>query len=77
MSVEFVGGLPESLTQGLLVGQLLVGGLGVATHITNILPKHDGDDDHTNSNVHIGRAYDNDIEMRVHSSVMCKRIIFE
>ena len=30
MSVEFIGGLPESLTQRLLVGKLLVGGLGVA-----------------------------------------------
>ena len=29
MSVEFIGSLPESLTQGLLVGKLLVGGLGV------------------------------------------------
>ena len=29
MSVEFYRGLPESLTQGLLVGKLLVGGLGV------------------------------------------------
>ena len=29
MSVEFDRGLPESLTQGLLIGKLLVGGLGV------------------------------------------------
>ena len=29
MSVEFIGSLPESLTRGLLVGKLLVGGLGV------------------------------------------------
>ena len=28
MSVEFIGSLQESLTQGLLVGKLLVGGLG-------------------------------------------------
>ena len=30
MSVEFIGGLSESLTQGRLVGKLLVGGPGVA-----------------------------------------------
>ena len=29
MSINFIGGLPESLTQGLLVRKLLVGGLGV------------------------------------------------
>ena len=29
MSVEFDGGLPESSTQGLLTGKLLVGGLEV------------------------------------------------
>ena len=29
--LNFVGSLPESLTQGLLVGKLLVGGLGVYT----------------------------------------------
>ena len=29
MSINFIGSLPESLTQGLLVGKLLVGGLGV------------------------------------------------
>ena len=29
MSVEFIGSLPESLTQGLLIGKLLIGGLGV------------------------------------------------
>ena len=30
MSVDFViGSLPESLTQGLLIGKLLIGGLGV------------------------------------------------
>ena len=30
MSVEFYrGGLPENLTQGLLIGKLLIGGLGV------------------------------------------------
>ena len=28
---DFIGGLPESLTQGLLVGKLLVGGLGVSS----------------------------------------------
>ena len=27
---NFIGSLPESLTQGLLVGKLLVGGLGVS-----------------------------------------------
>ena len=26
---DFIGGLPENLTQGLLIGKLLVGGLGV------------------------------------------------
>ena len=29
--LKFIGSLPESLTQGLLVGKLLVGGLGVFT----------------------------------------------
>ena len=29
MSIDFIGSLPESLTQELLVGKLLVGGLGV------------------------------------------------
>ena len=29
MSIDFIGGLPEDLTQELLVGKLLVGGLGV------------------------------------------------
>ena len=29
MSINFIGSLPESLTQELLVGKLLVGGLGV------------------------------------------------
>ena len=29
MSVEFDRDLPESLTQGLLIGKLLIGGLGV------------------------------------------------
>ena len=29
MSINFIGGLPEDLTQELLVGKLLVGGLGV------------------------------------------------
>ena len=29
MSINFIGGLPESLTQELLGGKLLVGGLGV------------------------------------------------
>ena len=29
--LNFIGSLPESLTRGLLVGKLLVGGLGVAT----------------------------------------------
>ena len=29
MSVEFIGGLPESLIQGLLIGKFVVGGLGV------------------------------------------------
>ena len=28
-SVEFIESLPESLTQGLLIGKLLIGGLGV------------------------------------------------
>ena len=32
MSVEFHRGLPESLTQGLLVGKLLVGELGVQSY---------------------------------------------
>ena len=27
--MNFIGSLPESLTQGLLIGKLLVGGLGV------------------------------------------------
>ena len=31
---NFIGSLPESLTQGLLVGQLLVGGLGVYVFIS-------------------------------------------
>ena len=31
---NLIGGLPESLTQGLLVGKLLVGGLGVAQLLT-------------------------------------------
>ena len=30
---NFIGGLPESLAQGLLVGKLLVGGLGVFTFL--------------------------------------------
>jgi len=34
MSMKFIGSLPESLTQGLLVGKLLVGGLGVPMHGT-------------------------------------------
>ena len=29
MSVEFDDGFPEDLTQGLLIGKLLIGGLGV------------------------------------------------
>ena len=29
MSIDFIGSLPESLTQELLVGKLLLGGLGV------------------------------------------------
>ena len=29
MSINLIGGLPESMSQGLLVGKLLVGGLGV------------------------------------------------
>ena len=28
--LNFIGSLPESLTQGLLIGKLLIGGLGVA-----------------------------------------------
>ena len=32
MSVEFDRGLPESLTRGLLIGKLLIGGLGVHDH---------------------------------------------
>ena len=30
----YIGSLPESLTQGLLVGELLIGGLGVNGFIT-------------------------------------------
>ncbi len=33
MSIDFIGSLPENLTQELLVGKLLVGGLGVKQHL--------------------------------------------
>ena len=33
MSIDFIGGFPESLTQELLVGKLLVGGLGILVTI--------------------------------------------
>ena len=32
--LNFIGSLPESLTQGLLVGKLLIGGLGVRAYMT-------------------------------------------
>ena len=35
--MNLIGGLPESLTQGLLVGKLLVGGLGVSVTTTIIM----------------------------------------
>ena len=40
MSINFIGSLPESLTQGLLVGKLLVGGLGVPCDVVSISSSH-------------------------------------
>ena len=45
MSIDFIGSLPESLTQELLVGKRLVGGLGVwdALDWRSIMTKRFGD----------------------------------
>ena len=37
---NFTGNLPEDLTQGLLVGKLLVGGLGVCVYIYTYIHIH-------------------------------------
>ena len=39
MSINFIGSLPETLAQELLVGNLLVGGLGVLTCPTHVFLK--------------------------------------
>ena len=52
-----IGSLPESLTQGLLRGKLVVGGLGVIvaepnTHNTNTNSNHNTNDTNTDNNNH-------------------------
>ena len=39
--LNFIGGLPEDLTRGLLVGNLLVGGLGVVAIVTVVFNSND------------------------------------
>ena len=49
MPINLIGNLPERLTQELLVGKLLVGGLGVAAR-SALAPNNNNNNNNNNSN---------------------------
>ena len=61
MPINLIGSLPESLTQGLLVGKLLVSGLGVMT-VVRMINNNDSNTVDTNLT-----SNDNDNENTIHT----------